>query len=180
MIMTYNEAVSEYGSEYRLSRAVAEKSIFRQESGIYSTKRNVPELGIIMKKYSKAILTGEHAYYIHGLTDIIPEKYDLATPSKSAKLKDKRIRQIYVEDRLLHLGESEMDIDGYTIKVYDKERMLIELLRNKNKMPHDMYKEIISNYREIIENLELWRIQEYASIFPKSKMISRALDEEVL
>jgi hypothetical protein len=58
--------------------------------------------------------------------------------------------------------------------------MLIELLRNKNSMPYDLYKEIIMNYREIINDLEIWRIQEYASVFPKSKMISKALDEEVM
>ena len=27
---------------------------------------------------------------------------------------------------------------------------------------------------------EIWRIQEYAAVFPKSKMISKALDEEVM
>ena len=58
--------------------------------------------------------------------------------------------------------------------------MLIELLRNKNIVPYDLYKEIVMNYREIISDLEIWRIQKYASIFPKSKMISKALDEEVL
>ena len=45
---------------------------------------------------------------------------------------------------------------------------------------NDLYKEIIMNYREIIGSLEIWRIQEYAAIFPKSKMISKALDEEVM
>ena len=58
--------------------------------------------------------------------------------------------------------------------------MLIELLRKKNSMPYDLYKEIIMNYREIIGNLQILRIQEYAAIFPKSKLISKALDEEVM
>ena len=81
---------------------------------------------------------------------------------------------------LLHLGEVEQIVDGATLRIYDKERMLIELLRNKNKMPYDLYKEIIYNYRKIITELEIWRIQEYAEIFPKSKMIKKALDEEVM
>ena len=46
-------------------------------------------------------------------------------------------------------------------------------------MPYDLYKEIIGNYRKIIEGLEIWRIQECADIFPKSKMIKKALEEEV-
>ena len=47
-------------------------------------------------------------------------------------------------------------------------------------MQKDLYKEIISNYRRIIDSLEIWRIQEYLDIFPKSKMIKKAFDEEIL
>lgn len=179
MIMTYNEAVEKYGNAYRLNKELEKKSVFKIEEGIYSTNKYAPELAVIMKKYPNAILTGECAYYIHGLTDVIPEKYDLATPYKSARLRDKRIRQIYMKDDLLPLGMEEKEVNGCFVRVYDKERMLIELLRNKNTMPYDLYKEVLMNYREIITNLQIWRIQEYAEIFPKSKMISKALGEEV-
>ena len=180
MILSYYEAVDKYGSEYKLTRAVSEGIVFKQEEGIYSIEKHVPELGIIMKKYPKAVLAGEYAFYSHGLTNVIPEKYDLATPSKSAKITDVRVHQIYVRDTVFPLGIEEKIIDGAVARIYDKERMLIELLRNKNTMPYDLYKEIILSYREIIGDLEIWRIQEYASIFPKSKMISKALDEEVM
>lgn len=112
--------------------------------------------------------------------DVIPEKYELATMNKAAKIRDIRIKQIYIRDDLFVLGVVEKVIDGAKVRIYDKERMLIELLRNKNSLPYDLYKEIIMNYREIIGELEIWRIQEYASIFPKSKMISKALDEEIM
>lgn len=180
MILTYNEAVSRYGSGYRVIRAMSDQKLFKQEDGVYSLEKYVPELGVIMKKYPKAVLAGEYAFYIHGLTNVIPEKYDLATPSKAAKMTDARVHQIYVKEDVFPLGIEEKDIDGELVRIYDKERMLIELLRNKNTMPYDLYKEILINYREIITDLEIWRIQEYAALFPKSKMISKALDEEVL
>ena len=180
MILTYNEAVSRFGNAYKLSQAVSDGEFFRLEEGIYSTNKRESELGIIMKKYPKAVLAGEYAFYVHGLTNLIPEKYDLATPSKSAKLVDGRVRQIYVREDIFPLGVEEKEENGVKIRIYDKERMLIELLRAKNTMPYDLYKEIIMHYREIISDLEIWRIQEYASVFPKRKMISKALDEEVL
>lgn len=179
MILTYTECIDRYGSDYQLKKAVAEEQIYRIESGLYSTKRYAEELEIIVKKYPNAILTGEYAFYCHDLTDVIPEKYYIATKAKAAKLLDSRIVQIYVRDDLLMLGVTKKDINGVTVKIYDKERMLIELLRNKKSMPHDLYKEIIGNYRKIIEELQIWRIQEYADIFPKSKMIKKALEEEV-
>ena len=180
MLLSFNEAVEKYGSQYRLSQALAKEQVYKIEEGVYSTNRLEPELVTVMKKYPKAVLTGEYAFYCHGLTDVIPEKYDLATPSKSSKLKDKRIRQIYVREDLFPLGIEDKEIEGNRIRIYDKERMLIELLRNKNVMPYDLYKEILMHYRQQINDLEIWRIQEYASVFPKSKMISKALDEEVM
>jgi hypothetical protein len=180
MILSYNEAVKKYGSSYKLTKAVAEKKIYKLEEGIYSTKGKESGLDILMKKYPNSVLTGEYAFYCHGLTNVIPERYDLATISNAAKIKDTRVHQIYERADLLSIGAVEMTVQSTIVRIYDKERMLIELLRNKNKMPYDLYKEIIMNYRDIINNLEIWRIQEYASLFPKSKMISKALDEEVL
>ena len=180
MILSYKEAVEKSGSAYKLNRAVEAQTLFKQEEGIYSTQRYESELGVIMKKYPKAVLTGEYAFYRHGLTNVVPEKYDLATVSKAARIRDSRVRQVYVRDDLFPLGISEETIDGTNVRIYDRERMLIELLRNKNTMPYDLYKEIIMNYREMINDLEIRRIQEYASVFPKSKMISKALDEEVM
>lgn len=179
MILTYTECIDKYGNDYQLEKAVAEAQIYRVEAGLYSTKRYSAELEIIVKKYPNAILTGEYAFYYHDLTDVIPEKYYIATKAKAAKLLDPRIVQIYVRDDLLLLGVTEKEINGVTVKIYDKERMLIELLRNKNSMPYNLYKEIIGNYRKIIEELQIWRIQEYADIFPKSKMIKKALEEEI-
>ena len=82
-LLSYAEAIEQCGSEYQLTKAVSDGLLIREESGIYSTEPTVSELAIVMKKYPKAILAGEYAFFIHGLTNLIPEKYDLATPSKS-------------------------------------------------------------------------------------------------
>lgn len=179
MIVRYAECIERYGSHYQLEKAVAKKQLFKIKPGIYSTEKYTSELEIITSKYPNAVLTGESAFYVHGLTDVIPEKYWLATKAKAAPIKNDKIYQIYMRDDLLPLGAVNQKVDGVLVRIYDRERMLIELLRNKNSMPYDLYKEIIGNYRKIIDELEIWRIQEYVSIFPKRKMISRALDEEV-
>ena len=179
MILTYKDCIKKYGTDYYLAKAIAEEEIYRVEAGIYSTEKYPLELEIIVKKYPNAIFTGEYAFYCHDLTDVIPEKYQIATKAKAAKLRDSRIEQIYTRDDLLYMGVVEIEIRGVKVRMYDKERMLIELLRNKKSMPYDMYKEIIGNYRRIIEDLQIWRIQEYADLFPKSKMINKALEEEV-
>lgn len=180
MFFSYADCITKYGNAYQLNKALEDGLVFKLEDGIYSDSEYESEVAIISKKYPDGIFTGEFAFYVHGLTDLIPEKYALATKAKATPLVDARIEQIYTRDDLLNIGVIQMEVDGATIPIYDKERMLVELLRNKNKMPKDLYKEIIGNYRRIIESLEIWRIQEYLDIFPKSKMIKKAFDEEIL
>ena len=180
MIGTFTECTKKYGGQYKLAKAVTSGDIYKIEDGIYSDSKHVPEIAVIVTKYPKAIVTGEYAFYYHGLTDVIPEKYSLATKSKASKITDHRVCQVYMRDDIFELGVEEFEIEGYKIRIYDKERMLIELLRFKNAMPYDLYKEVLVRYRAIIQDLQIWRIQEYADIFPKSKMIKKALDEEVM
>ena len=65
-------------------------------------------------------------------------------------------------------------------RVYDLERTLIELLRNKEKIPYDIYKEVVANYRQKTYSLDYQKIDDYLEGFPKANLIRRRLMEEVL
>lgn len=179
MIFNYKQCLEKWGSDYKIEQAIAHGEIYKIEKGVYSDTLNVSTLAIVTTKYPKAIITMDTAFYYHGLTDVIPDVYWIATDKNSRALRDSRIKQIYINTDLLNLGVIEMKKREAIFKVYDKERMLIELLRFKNKLPYDYYKEILNNYRRIIQDLDIERIQEYAEIFPNSKKISEALDIEV-
>ena len=180
MLMNYAECKEKYGNAYQINKAINAGLIYKLEDGIYSENKYESDAVILSKKYPQAVFTGVYAFYLHGLTDYIPESYALATKSKAAPIADHRVEQVYTRDDLLMAGAAILPAEGIDILVYDKERMLIELLRNKNKWPKDFYKEVLNRYRKIIESLEIWRIQEYIDIFPKSGMIRRSFDEEVL
>ncbi|MBR2554007.1 MAG: hypothetical protein IKE94_04000, partial [Aeriscardovia sp.] len=68
----------------------------------------------------------------------------------------------------------------YPIRLYSKERMLIELLRYKSKLPFDYYKEILLNYRKILPRLNIQEIQDLAYDAPKRNKIMETLQTEVL
>ncbi len=179
MLMDYQTCENQFSNTYQMQQAIKNKRLFRIERGIYADHQNVPELAIIQKKYPKAVFTMDSAFYYHGLTTTIPDLYHIATPAKAARLKDPRIKQFFVPEKIFSLGLTEQKQDGTTIRLYDKERMLIELLRYKTSLPYDYYKEILRHYREHIEALDIERVQEYADIFPKSAAIWKRLDEEV-
>ena len=102
----------------------------------------------------------DSAFYFHNLTDVIPSKINLAIERNSSRIKDEKINQVLIIKKLFEIGKMQMTVEGATINVYDKERMLIELIRNKNQIAFDYYKEIISNYRKIINDLDISKIED--------------------
>ena len=58
--------------------------------------------------------------------------------------------------------------------------MLIELVRYKSKLPFDYYKEIVLNYRKLLPQLNIQKVQDYALIAPKSNKVMDTLQMEVL
>lgn len=180
MLYTYEDAVTKFGSKYLLKKAVGEGNFFQQERGVYSDTKYVPALQIISMKYPKAVFTMDSAFYYHGLTDVIPEKYCIATDRDATKICKKNIIQIFENKNLLNLGVEQMKREGCVINIYSKERMLVELLRHKSKLPFDYYKEILLNYRDMIHDLDITLIQDYAYEVPKTSMIMELLQLEVL
>ena len=140
----------------------------------------MPEELIIAAKYPKAVLTLNSAFYHYGLTDVIPEKYYLATDRDSYKITDTRVVQIFEKGDLLRLGEVKIEQDGCNINIYNRERLLVELLRHKSKFPFDYYKEVLLSFREIIDELDIRTIQDYAYEVPKTDKIMETLQLEVL
>lgn len=180
MILSIQECLERYGSYYAISKEVASGRLVKIERGIYSDSNEyVPGEGIVQKKYPNAIFTLESAFLYHKLTDVVPDTYSLATPVRTTAISDRRIKQCFVPEGTIEIGKTEMDVAGVTIAVYDLERMLIELMRYRRKLPYDYYKEVLGNYRSNLNRLYPAKLDDYLAAFPKRDAISRFLDLEV-
>ncbi len=179
MIYSYKELLEKYGSRYNIKKAINNKEIYKVENGIYSTKKVVDPIIIFSKKYPSGVLTMDSAFYIYDLTDIIPDKVYLATPSNYRSIKNEKIVQIFTDKKRLNFGKESLKINEYTVNIYNKERLLVELIRKRKQIPFDYYKEIISNYREIVDELDMKKIEEYLSLFKNDLNLSEALQREV-
>ena len=178
-MMTYSQCLEKYGSNHQIQKAIDAGLLFKLEKGVYSDSQRVSELAIIGHKYPEAVITMNSAFYYHSLTDVIPDEYYIATKKNAQKLRDARVKQIFVPEDIFCYGITTMQRRDATFKIYDKERMLVELLRFKNLLPYDYYKEILGNYRDTVFDLDISQIEEYAAKFPKSNMIMTALKKEV-
>lgn len=179
MILLYKDLIKQYKSDYEIKKIIREGNLFKIEKGIYSDSNNVNYLEVITKKYPNAIFTMDSAFYYHNLTDVIPDKEYLALRRDSTKINDDRIKTVYYQDKIFEIGKSTMKVNDVDIQIYDKERMLIELIRNRNNLGFDYYKEIIGNYREIKETLNSKKIAEYISKFAIEEHLYDVIMKEV-
>ena len=180
MILSYQECLDKYGSDYKLKKELSDGKLFMEEKGLYSTKRNTTELDLIMKKYPRAVCTGYSAFYYHALTDVIPEHYYLATIRTDTRIRDTRIKQSYVKEELFRAGIGTLKYNSSTIRIYNCERMLIELLRFRSKLPMDYYKEIIRNYRKLSSTMDFTLVEDYALNFRNTSSLMDMVQREVL
>ncbi len=179
MIYSGKEVLEKYGTRYNLSKALKNKEIFKLEHGIYSDKDLVNPMIIASKKYPSAIITMDSAFYYYDLTDVIPKKTFVATNRNSNTIKDEKIIQIRVPKEILNYGKEDVIVDGEKVKMYNKERLLVELIRKRKQISFDYYKEIVSNYRKISEDLDMYKIEEYLSLYKNETNIADALLREV-
>ena len=179
MILTFAQCIEKFGSKYLIKKAITEGKLFRIEKGVYSESERVSEVSLISAKYPKAVFSMDSAFYHYDLTDSIPEKYYLAV-ERGAKISDKRIVLKFENSDILHLGAVQENLNGTMVAMYNRERMLLELIRNKSNTPYDYYKEIILNYRKIIDDLDIRLIQDYMEQMPKAELIRKVLEAEVL
>ena len=163
-----------------IQQRIAAGDLFRLENGVFAEEKHVPENAIISHRYPHGVITLLSAFYHYGLTDVIPDACDLATSRNAAKIRDDRVRQLFVPDVILNQGAVMDQEHDYPIRIYSRERLLIELLRYKSKLPFDLYKEILLSFRKIMTQLNMQDIQDYAMAVPKRKTIMEALQMEVL
>ena len=158
MLYSYSQWIEMFGTDRKIKQVIDNEQIFKIEKEIYSDTKHVSELEIISMKYPNAIFTLNSAFYYHGLTDVIPDLYFLATSKEITKIRDKRVKQKFENSKELNLGVIKMSYNNVEIKIYNKEQIIIELIRNKNNLPFDYYKEIWLNYRKIISELDIQTI----------------------
>ncbi|MBR1598264.1 MAG: hypothetical protein IJ661_05015 [Lachnospiraceae bacterium] len=179
MLYSYKECKQRYHTDYALRNALVSGELIKISRGVYSDNGKEHDLSVIGKTYPYAVFTMNSAFYYHGLTDTIPRKYYLITDKDSSKIKDSRIVQYFDNSDSLGLGTEQKEYNGSTIKIFNRERMLVELIRHKKKLPFDYYKEIIANYRKLLYQLDIQAVEEYAEKLPKTRLVMETLRMEV-
>ena len=179
MLYERKEIIKKYGTWYNLEKAIKNKEIFKLANGIYSDKDIVDPMAVVCKKYPSAIITMDSAFYYYDLTDVIPTKTYVATNINTDTINKDDIVQIKVPKEKLNQGMEVVTVDSLEVRIYNRERLLVELIRKRNQIPFDYYKELITNYRKIVDELDMRKIEEYIALYKNRNNLENALLREV-
>ena len=161
MIMNHKELLGIYKNDIVIKKMLADKKLMKIDKSLYTTKKDYSEFEYILKKYNNFIFTMETALFIWGYKNINLNKYSIATKRKAKVIKSEVIKQYFMPDNLYELGLETIEYNGYKIKIYDKERILLEIIKNKEKIDYNLYIKIIEDYRSNITHISISKIYEY-------------------
>ena len=178
---TTKELLNKGETDYSIRSKVKNGLLHVVERGYYSDDSDYifrNEVSVC-KKYPKAILTGLSAFYIYNLTDHIPEYYYLATEQHSFPIRRDDIKQSYQEASFFEVGVVTIELDEGIVRTYDLERLLIELIRLKEKYPREIYFEVLNSFRKIKNKVDFYKVNKYLKSFSNGETMLLRIKEVI-
>ena len=183
MIYTAGELKLSLGGFAKINDAVNKGKYHKLSHGLYTDESPfLSEPENIFARYPNAILTLESAFEYYDMFDYISGCYVVATPLKSHRIRNQKVRQFYMSKNILDIGKTTIKTEYGYINIYDKERLLIELFRLKSKISYEHYKEVVRSYRKLAQRGELNynKISDYCMKFSNGERLLEQIQEIIL
>ena len=164
-VQYYKSIFDKYGGMMRTTQLAEEKIFYPQREkliadgyvekirrGYYQwiNPDDCSEVGTVIRLFPDAILCMDTALRYYGYSDRTPGDWHLAVSKDSGKSRFKIdypfVKPYYVEPAVLELGLTTGSMDGHAIRIYDKERLICDCLRYRNKMDKEIFNKAIQKY----------------------------------
>lgn len=164
-VQYYKSIFDKYGGMMRTTQLAEEKIFYPQREkliadgyvekirrGYYQwiNPDDFSEVGTVIRLFPDAILCMDTALRYYGYSDRTPGDWHLAVSKDSGKSRFKIdypfVKPYYVEPAVLELGLTAGTMDGHAIRIYDKDRLICDCLRYRNKMDKEIFNKAIQKY----------------------------------
>jgi len=161
----YKSIFEQYGGMMRTSQLAENKVFYSQreklieEGYIEKVRRgyyqwinpeDFSEVMTITRLFPDAILCMDTALRYYGYSDRTPGEWHLAVSKDSRKSRFQIdypfVKPYYMEPKILEQGLTIGEMDGHKIRIYDKDRLICDCLRYRNKMDKEIFNKAIQNY----------------------------------
>lgn len=164
-VQYYKSIFDKYGGMMRTTQLAEEKIFYPQREkliadgyvekirrGYYQwiNPDDFSEVGTVIRLFPDAIFCMDTALRYYGYSDRTPGDWHLAVSKDSGKSRFKIdypfVKPYYVEPAVLELGLTTGTMDGHAIRIYDKDRLICDCLRYRNKMDKEIFNKAIQKY----------------------------------
>ena len=162
-----------------LTFLVKEKKLERIGRGIYIDINTFGDdfyKNQISSKY--AVFSNNTALYLHGLSNRTPVKYDLTLPYNynGSLMNNKTVNIFRVNKAVLEIGIIYMKSPhGLEIKVYNKERTVCDIIKNKKKLDNEIVNKAIKKYITS-DDFDSYKLNNYAKKLKVEKEVNKYLE----
>lgn len=134
-------------SKFDISQFVKKGLLDRALRGKYVHKDAMDdEFALIQMNNSKMVFSNETALYLHDMTGRFPSQFSVTTES-GYHLRNSSLKVYYVKPELLDLGVVEQEnYFGNKVLVYDKERTICDIIKNKSRIETQVFLEGLQSY----------------------------------
>jgi len=137
--------------------------------GLYILASDMADEYALLQARSKfAVFSYGTALFLWGLSDRTPHTYDITVPRGTnislLKRDNPNLRCHYVQSDTYEIGISEtISPQGATVRLYDKERCICDLIRDKNQIDMQLYSQEIKDYFKTKPNIR--KLLKYGKLF---------------
>lgn len=111
---------------------------------------NQSEAATVIRLFPDGILCMDTALRHYGYSDRTPAEWHIAVRKYSNRTRFKIdypfVKPYFVSPDVFEIGLCEQEIDGNKVKMYDKERVICDCLRYRNKMDKEVFNKAIQGY----------------------------------
>jgi predicted transcriptional regulator of viral defense system len=137
-------------------------------------EKDFSEAGTVIRLFPDAIFCMDTALRYYEYSNRTPREWHLAVSKDSGKsrfhIDYPFVKPYYVEPSVLELGLTEGLIDGHKVRIYNKNRVICDCLRYRNKMDKEIFNKAIQNYiqdpakniSQLLEYAEALRVKKIA------------------
>lgn len=151
-------------SYYKMLSEARQGDLVKVKRGVYASPEQLADTMVdIDKLVPNGILCSFSAWSAYRLTTVIPQAFHVAVKrGRKVTLPDfPAIELHYMTDKLMELGLTTQDINGYQVRIFDMERSVCDAIKFRNKIGQDVCSEVVNSYLKLPER-NLTRLVDYA------------------
>lgn len=144
----------------------------------YVGEDSFSDIPTLVTLFPDGVICLESALDYYGYTDRTPSAWHLAVDNKSTRTRFyidyPIVKPHFIREERYPVGIDQGKIDGFEVKIYDRERTICDLLLHRNKIDGEVFNTAIQRYINDPEKTQA-RLMKYAKLLHVEKKVREVL-----